>query len=80
MLSGATCRAAAMVGTPVFRMVVSRDSMKKATAINQGRRRLLDAASAGGSFGVGGARFGGLGGIGFGGCADRLAMRAVYYR
>jgi hypothetical protein len=30
-----------MAGTAVFRMVVSRDSMKKATATNQGRRRLL---------------------------------------
>lgn len=33
-----------MVGTPVFRIVVSRDSMKNATAISQGNRRLLDSA------------------------------------
>ena len=42
MLSGATCNAAATVGTAVLRIVVSNDSMKNATAINQGRRRLLD--------------------------------------
>src|SRR6185503_3372865 len=38
MLSGATCRAAAIDGTAVFRMVVSSDSMKNATATSQGRR------------------------------------------
>jgi hypothetical protein len=36
MLSGAMCRAAAIVGTAVFRMVVSSDSMKNATATSQG--------------------------------------------
>lgn len=43
MLSGATCNAAAIVGTAVFRIVVSRDSMKNATATSHGRKRLLDA-------------------------------------
>src|SRR5271168_3118753 len=38
-----------MVGTPVFRIVVSSDSMKNATAINQGRRRLLESAREGGA-------------------------------
>jgi hypothetical protein len=33
-----TLRALAMTGTPVLRMVVSSDSMKKATATSQGRR------------------------------------------
>jgi hypothetical protein len=33
-----------MVGTAVVRMVVSRDSIKKATATNQSRRRLLRSA------------------------------------
>ncbi len=45
MLSGATWRAAAMVGTAVLRMVVSSDSMKNATAISHGTSRLLEAAS-----------------------------------
>jgi hypothetical protein len=36
MLSGATCSAAAIVGTPVFKIVVSSYSMKNATAISQG--------------------------------------------
>jgi hypothetical protein len=40
MLSGATWRAAEMAGTAVFRMVVSSDSMKNATATSHGRRRL----------------------------------------
>src|ERR1700722_11217994 len=44
MFKGATCRAAAIVGTAVFRIVVSSDSMKKATAINQGNNRLLVSA------------------------------------
>src|SRR4030095_5115674 len=38
MLSGATCRAAAIDGTAVFKMVVSSDSMKNATATSQGKR------------------------------------------
>ena len=45
MLSGATWSAAAIVGTPVFRIVVSRDSMKNATAISHGRSRVLESAS-----------------------------------
>jgi hypothetical protein len=43
MLSGATLSAAAMEGTAVFRIVVSNDSMKNATATNQGTKRALDA-------------------------------------
>jgi hypothetical protein len=42
MLNGATFKAAAMAGTAVFKMVVSRDSMKNATATSHGKRRLLD--------------------------------------
>ena len=38
--AGATLSAAAMVGTAVFRIVVSSDSMKNATATSQGNRRL----------------------------------------
>jgi hypothetical protein len=41
MLRGPTWSAAEMAGTAVLRMVVSSDSMKKATATSQGRRRLL---------------------------------------
>jgi hypothetical protein len=40
MLRGATPRAAEMVGTAVLRIVVSSDSMKKATATSHGKRRL----------------------------------------
>src|SRR5271154_1452713 len=47
MLSGATCSAAAIVGTPVFRIVVSSDSMKNATAISHGSSRLLDSDNTG---------------------------------
>lgn len=43
MLSGVTFSAADMAGTAVFRMVVSSDSMKNATATSHGRRRLLEA-------------------------------------
>ena len=39
MLSGVTPRAAEIAGTAVLRMVVSSDSMKKATATSQGSRR-----------------------------------------
>ena len=42
MLSGATLSAAAIAGTAVFRIVVSSDSMKKATATSHGNSRLLD--------------------------------------
>ena len=41
MLSGATLSASAMAGTAVFRMVVSSDSMKNATATSHGNSRLL---------------------------------------
>jgi hypothetical protein len=40
MLSGGTASAWAMAGTAVFKMVVSRDSMKNPTATNQGNSRL----------------------------------------
>ena len=49
MLKGTTCSAFAMVGTAVFRIVVSNDSMKNATAINQGNSRLLAARVDGGA-------------------------------
>src|ERR1700722_2712125 len=65
MFSGATCRAAAMAGTPVLRMVVSSDSMKNATAMSQGRRRLLESDRVGGktesALGAGGIGAGGAG-------------------
>jgi hypothetical protein len=54
MLSGATLRAAEIVGTAVFRIVVSSDSMKNATATSQGSSRLL--ASDGIEAGAGPAR------------------------
>ena len=41
MLSGVTWSAAEMAGTAVLRIVVSRDSMKNATATSHGNRRLL---------------------------------------
>lgn len=41
MLSGPTWRAAEIAGTAVFRMVVSSDSMKNATATSHGNSRLL---------------------------------------
>ena len=44
MLSGATLSASEMAGTAVFRIVVSSDSMKNATATSHGRSRLLAAA------------------------------------
>src|SRR3979409_1832162 len=42
MLSGATLRAREMTGTAVFRIVVSSDSMKNATATSHGSSRLLE--------------------------------------
>jgi hypothetical protein len=42
MLSGATFRACETAGTAVFRIVVSVDSMKKATATSQGNSLRLD--------------------------------------
>src|SRR5271170_2720198 len=41
MLSGATLRASEIAGTAVFRIVVSSDSMKNATATSHGKSRLL---------------------------------------
>lgn len=41
MLNGATLNAAAIVGTAVFNMVVSNDSMKNATATSHGSKALL---------------------------------------
>src|SRR5271170_6104806 len=49
MLSGATTSALAIAGTAVFRMVVSSDSMKKATATSQGNNRFTDSAGGAGS-------------------------------
>jgi hypothetical protein len=40
MLRGATPSAEEMAGTAVLRIVVSRDSIKKATATSHGRSRL----------------------------------------
>jgi hypothetical protein len=40
MLRGATPRAEEMAGTAVLRIVVSNDSIKKATATSQGKSRL----------------------------------------
>src|ERR1035438_3773755 len=47
MLRGATWRAAAIVGTAVFRIVASSSSMKKATATSQGKSRLIVVVGAG---------------------------------
>src|ERR1700730_10574019 len=49
MLSGVTCSASEMAGTAVFRMVVSSDSIKNATATSHGRSCLLEADGAAGS-------------------------------
>jgi hypothetical protein len=43
MLSGATLSASEIAGTAVFRIVVSSDSIKNATATSHGKSRLLDA-------------------------------------
>jgi hypothetical protein len=51
MLSGATFSASEMAGTAVLRIVVSSDSMKKATATSHGKRRLLEAVGAAGTEG-----------------------------
>src|SRR5207247_10208058 len=48
MLSGATASAFAMAGTAVFRIVVSSDSMKKATATSHGNNRFTDLLGAAG--------------------------------
>jgi hypothetical protein len=46
MLSGATFSASEMAGTAVFRIVVSSDSIKNATATSHGKSRLLEADGA----------------------------------
>jgi hypothetical protein len=43
MLRGVTCKASATIGTAVFRIVVSRFSIKNATATSQGRSCLAEA-------------------------------------
>src|SRR5580700_3715517 len=48
MLSGVTLRASEMAGTAVFRIVVSSDSMKNATATSHGRSFLLETGGAAG--------------------------------
>jgi hypothetical protein len=50
MLSGATASALAMAGTAVLRIVVSSDSIKKATATSQGNKRFT--ASPGAAMGA----------------------------
>src|SRR5882724_8759829 len=52
MLSGATPSAFAMVGTAVFRIVVSSDSMKKATATSHGNTRFTDSLGDGAPAGI----------------------------
>jgi hypothetical protein len=52
MLKGDTWSAAEIAGTAVFRIVVSSDSMKKATATSQGKTRLLAVAGDGVSEGT----------------------------
>jgi hypothetical protein len=42
MLSGATLSASEIAGTAVFRIVVSSDSIKNATATSHGNSRLLE--------------------------------------
>jgi hypothetical protein len=49
MLSGVTFSASDMAGTAVFRIVVSSDSMKNATATSHGKSRLLEADGAAGT-------------------------------
>ena len=44
MLRGTTFSASAIVGTAVFRIVVSSDSIRNATATIHGRRRLAGAS------------------------------------
>jgi hypothetical protein len=79
MLSGATWSAAAIVGTAVLRIVVSNDSIKNATAISHGTRRLLEAASGGSeegaSIALGGLTFVGLGCIGLRDRVHKSAFR-----
>src|SRR3984885_10047473 len=52
MLSGVTCSAGERAGRAVFRIFVSSDSIKNATATSHGRRRLVEAAGWGVSEGA----------------------------
>ncbi len=52
MLRDSTPSAAATVGTAVFRIVVSSDSMRNATATIQGSRRLAESSGKGAEGGV----------------------------
>ena len=49
MLSGTTPSASAIVGTAVFRIVVSSASIRNATATIQGRRRRAEGSGGGGT-------------------------------
>jgi hypothetical protein len=73
-----------MVGTPVFKMVVSNDSMKKATAISHGSSRLLEACSGGcdeaGSIGIGEIAWVSGGGIGLCERGAAAQFRKIKYR
>jgi hypothetical protein len=51
MLSGATLSASEIAGTAVFKIVVSSDSIKNATATSHGKSRLPEADGADGSDG-----------------------------
>ncbi len=66
MLSGGTFSACAMVGTAVFRIVVSSDSMKNATATSHGNTALLASA--------GNRGFGAAGKVSAGGKAKSLQI------
>jgi hypothetical protein len=52
MLSGATLRASEIAGTAVFKIVVSSDSIKNATATSHGKSRLLEVDGAKGTEGA----------------------------
>jgi hypothetical protein len=52
MLSGVMLRASEMAGTAVLRMVVSSDSMKKATATSHGSKRKAASEGTGASAAV----------------------------
>src|ERR1700677_2145770 len=89
MFRGATCKAAAIVGTAVFRIVVSSDSMKNATAMSHGRRRLLASARVGGEVEpatgpdegrLGGIAFGGPGCISLRGCRRQTRNNSIAAR
>jgi hypothetical protein len=65
MLSGVTFSASEIAGTAVFRIVVSNDSMKNATATSHGKSRLAEADGTAGSEGIWpeGGEWDGLGGM-----------------